>query len=852
MVIKRILLLVVLLTTYMLVGFGQSTNGDLVVERENGENLSLLLKRINLRIRDTGQVELLLKISHILWYNRHGRELTLDSCDAFAKQAYRLSADLQYVEGATEAGFMLCRAAIEKGDILAARRIMSKSYGAQRARLLLLIGEYYAFKFQPGEPQYRLALPLILEGIQSSQKIKSGKWMDQGLLLLGKYQFKKGDSQAGKKAILTIIAKYEKSQDYLKTAHFWSELALYMPENNKTYHDIIKSYERAIHYFMLANDKKNAAYSLRDLAMVNGNHNQLDSAEKHLMRCVALLKDIDEEPSPTTYAMIGDFYRFTGQYEKAVIYALQGIKSAKSERSKDRFYFLLGNIYELRGEYEKSLHYLYATYNSELKVEGDLLHVYAYRITNVITASGKPKKALSYLTNFLREHPSTLVNRKQLFCHSFIDIYSKLGDYKTAEKYCIEMLNLNKAVEVENGRNQNNGITLEGCGAYFLAGRFYTDWKKYDKGGKYLKKSLEDPQYFDYQQQLDTYRLLAKTDSASGNFRSAFKNFQVFKRLNDSVSNASTSRRISELNIRFETEQQLNDIKLLKNNQRMQQAELQKSAMIRNLTVGGAVLLLIVAIIFILGYRNKKRISEELRFQRDEIDRKNAEMRILLNKNEKFLKEKDEHIKEKDWLLKEIHHRVKNNLQIVISLLNSQSKYLEDPDTLTALQGSQNRIFSISLIHQKLYQDDNLAGISFQTYIKELTDHLSNSLNTDEKVYFDLKADDVLLDVSQAVPLGLITNEAITNAMKHAFKGQKEGIISISFLKEDNDWLSLMIADNGIGLPQDYNIEEADSLGITLMRGLSDQLKAEFEFTGWPAVRIRMRWKKSKLQKSFK
>jgi two-component sensor histidine kinase len=88
--------------------------------------------------------------------------------------------------------------------------------------------------------------------------------------------------------------------------------------------------------------------------------------------------------------------------------------------------------------------------------------------------------------------------------------------------------------------------------------------------------------------------------------------------------------------------------------------------------------------------------------------------------------------------------------------------------------------------------------------------------------------------------------------MKHAFKGQKEGIISISFLKEDNDWLSLMIADNGIGLPQDYNIEEADSLGITLMRGLSDQLKAEFEFTGWPAVRIRLRWKKSKLQKSFK
>jgi two-component sensor histidine kinase len=134
---------------------------------------------------------------------------------------------------------------------------------------------------------------------------------------------------------------------------------------------------------------------------------------------------------------------------------------------------------------------------------------------------------------------------------------------------------------------------------------------------------------------------------------------------------------------------------------------------------------------------------------------------------------------EKEWLMKEIHHRVKNNLQIVISLLSTQSNYIDNDIAYNAIRESQHRMQAISLIYQKLYQSENLARVDIRSYIAELVTYLRESFDTDPRIRFELDIVPLDLEVTRAVPLGLILNEAITNAIKYAFPDERTGKISI-------------------------------------------------------------------------
>jgi PAS domain S-box-containing protein len=184
---------------------------------------------------------------------------------------------------------------------------------------------------------------------------------------------------------------------------------------------------------------------------------------------------------------------------------------------------------------------------------------------------------------------------------------------------------------------------------------------------------------------------------------------------------------------------------------------------------------------------------------------------------------------EKDVLLKEIHHRVKNNMAVISGLLSLQSNYIDNPAAKDIFRESQNRIKSMALIHEKLYQSESLARIEFSSYIKDLTNSIiifnrSNAARIELKIF----ASEVMIDVNAAVPLGLILNELLSNAYKHAFKGRSEGIIELHFNKEGGQY-RLVVSDNGIGIPDHRNLENADSLGITLIYALASQLGAKVE-----------------------
>ena len=193
----------------------------------------------------------------------------------------------------------------------------------------------------------------------------------------------------------------------------------------------------------------------------------------------------------------------------------------------------------------------------------------------------------------------------------------------------------------------------------------------------------------------------------------------------------------------------------------------------------------------------------------------------------KAVRETKRALKEKDILLREIHHRVKNNLQVISSLLSLQSGQHVGGSPYEVLQDTQNRVKSMSLIHEKLYMASDISHIDFDDYLKVLVDHMAMSymINPDS-VKIDVNVDDIVLDVDTAISCGLVVNELVSNSMKYAFKDQAEGKISISMeLEESGDFMILTIEDNGIGMPASLDIKNLDSLGLQLVDTLVCEMR---------------------------
>ena len=206
----------------------------------------------------------------------------------------------------------------------------------------------------------------------------------------------------------------------------------------------------------------------------------------------------------------------------------------------------------------------------------------------------------------------------------------------------------------------------------------------------------------------------------------------------------------------------------------------------------------------------------------------------------KIITQKNEEIRhllaEKKWLLKELHHRVKNNLHTVICLLESQAVYLQN-DALKAIENTQRRIYAMSLIHQKSYQSEDIKTIDVDTYLPEFIQYLHDSFGNMQQIRFRLEIPPLKLNVSQAIPVALIINEALTNSFKYAFPGQRPGEIFIGMGYTDQG-IQLVIADNGIGIQVDPGAGEPNSLGLELIKGLSEDLKAKISFDNQNGTRI--------------
>ena len=229
--------------------------------------------------------------------------------------------------------------------------------------------------------------------------------------------------------------------------------------------------------------------------------------------------------------------------------------------------------------------------------------------------------------------------------------------------------------------------------------------------------------------------------------------------------------------------------------------ELAKEKKTRRIMLAGSAILLLAGGIIFYQYRRQKAKSRIIQKQSDNLQ----------------------------VLMKEIHHRVKNNLQVISSLLDLQSLTIADSQASEAVKEGKNRVQSMALIHQNLYSEDNIKGIKAKAYISNLLQSLCDSYNiNNDKVKLNTEIDDLNLDVDTMIPLGLVMNELVSNSLKYAFKDGRNGELNI-ILREEPQHLLLRVSDNGTGYPEGVNAKDSKSFGMKMIRAFAQKLKAKLD-----------------------
>ncbi|SOE23758.1 Two-component sensor histidine kinase, contains HisKA and HATPase domains [Spirosomataceae bacterium TFI 002] len=304
------------------------------------------------------------------------------------------------------------------------------------------------------------------------------------------------------------------------------------------------------------------------------------------------------------------------------------------------------------------------------------------------------------------------------------------------------------------------------------------------------------------------YKNLYEAYKGLGQQSKALEAYENYWRIQEKFLETERSKAISSVEQEFQTFKKDTEIEILKKDKSLSQTQL-------NSAIGAAVLLGLLSLLFFSRFRLKKKSAEELSIKNAEIQEQSVVIQTALT--------------EKETLLREIHHRVKNNLQIISSLLNIQSDGIDDPGVLSSIKEGQSRVQAMSLIHSNLYQSKHINNVDIENYLKELVAYLSQMFaGSNKDIEIEVSAKQIEFDIDTAIPLGLIVNELVSNAYKYAFDQQEKGQIKIGINSINDTDYELHVKDNGKGLGEGFDPKKSKSLGLKLVKILSKQLRGKF------------------------
>jgi two-component sensor histidine kinase len=705
-----------------------------------------------------------------------------------------------------------------------------KASGALRAKMLIDIGEYYVFK--PGLYKKTLdsALPYIWEAINYSRKENLMRSEQDGYCLLGKYYFSLGNFDSARICFIKNINGSLAVGDKSTAAHWWSEFGIYMPLTKTTFPENVYAFSRARQIYESVGDEKSAMYAYREIGYAEEAYGNIYKADSILRYIIRKSHDLEIPNVYTTYLRLALVESEIGNFNNALDFGFKARTNFETLKIpiSARYFKTMGDIYWEINDIPNALH----SYEQSLTLMKYHflfdIHKACFNIIQAYIMLGDLPTAWKRLLTFTKNYPAVRSCDRETMKAAYAGWYFANHDYELAEKFYKEMIQLDEKSIDEESKDFVMTSSVYGSEAQLLIGRFYVSQLQFKAAIPYLLKAfilklvIKTP----LSRIRDIYELLYKADSAIGDYPLALKNLSIFKQLSDSMVNVTKNRQIAELLIRYETEKKDRDLILQKKSNQLlvkqseyQGRELSYTMRLRNLTLVGIVLMILISGLLYSRYRIKQRANIEIR-----------------NKN----KELEQLLRDKDWLVKEIHHRVKNNLQTIVSLLESQSVNLKS-EALEAVQDSRNRIYAMSLIHQKLYQTETNSSISMEAFFPDLIENLRESFNVRQRIRFCQDIEPIVLDVSQAIPIGLILNEVVINSIKYAFPTDRvNNEVNIYMGRKSNGVIEFRVSDNGIGLSRDFETKAEKGLGIKLMRGLTEELHGFFCLDSFGGTRIRI------------
>ena len=703
-------------------------------------------------------------------------------------------------------------------------KMQLKSAGEDSAKVVLLqrLATYYADL--PGEAATDLEQAKILNGqaLVLSEKLSYLKGQGISYTILSQILREKGDYAAGKPMAEKAVQVLEKTKLFTATANAYIELSNYYSiDQVGELKEKEKLYSQAVSLIQKTSDRLRYADALKFLGDLHNCQSKYVQSLAELKKALSIYQRIGYTRLQDIYDLLGYVSMQMNHMHEALAYGLLAIQVGERNRDSTMTmcagYNRLAVTYTELDNHLKSSEYFLKALGIARRLKAlDAELPITTNLANEYRRLGRFGVAVTLLQQGLKRCPPDRQEARIILYYCLVNSYIRLQNYDQASRYCTLMLNL-------AGKTSTSYFT--GANVKNSAIELFIKTGKFQKAEKLIRERRSDSKNttnFTELSQLEKFAAMA--DSAQGKYLSSLQHFHQYKILEDSLAKRNQAKQVAFLQVQFDSDNKdrnialkVKNIQLLTKQGLLQKAQLQKASVIRNAVIAGILLLAILLGVIFNRFQIKKRSNKQLLYQQVIINRKNRSLETLVD-------DKDRLLKDKEWLLKEIHHRVKNNLQIVISLLNTQSANLENGVALAAIQESQHRMRSISLIHEKLYQSEHVATIDMFEYISDLIEYLEESFDINARIEIDLLVEPLSLDVAQAVPLGLILNEAITNCIKYAFKNCQKGKITISLDETAEHYCTLTISDNGCGLPAGYDQARSTSLGMSLMHGLSRQL----------------------------
>jgi two-component system, sensor histidine kinase PdtaS len=704
---------------------------------------------------------------------------------------------------------------------------------------LLKNGSYYLSKSENENKELDSAKYFFDKALSLSRSIGSYKWINASLEWKGDYYLKKDMLDSGEACFQQVIDYYHRKEQLAEEAKTWRRMGDGINNGIRSFAPAkAESFEYAYQLYRKMGDSLNALESLKDAADAHMYEPNLDLAEKELLSVAESYKAIHFRKIHFTYDLLNAVAGLKGDLAKEVLYTMEMVRSLDSAEMNNRedsilvgrLYSNAGLTFERAAMWDRALFFARKGWRT-LQIEDwdDEYFSWMSHLCRDLVRNDSAQEALSFVLAATRNRQPSNGFEKAKIATALGTCYWALGDSYKAEKEFLKAIDILERDKIRRSEPKYLAWDQE---MTISAGNFFLSSHKYNIANFCANRLSTTTYLITLGQRARIELFKSKVDSAMGRYHSALKHFAAYQQMNDSLFGIQKTAQIQELQMKYILDKKDNDIslqganiKLLKKENEFQQMQVGKSRNLRNM-MGVALLLLVLLVgMGYNRYRIKQQRNRELELKQAEISTKNRQLEQLLQENK--------------WLLQEVHHRVKNNLQTVTSLLTSQMESAERGPAVEAIRESRQRIDAIAMIHQRLYNSNNYSSIMMPAYTADLVEHLREVFRPGPRILFSMFVEPIALDIAVALPAALILNEAISNALKHAFPGEMPGNITISMETVSENKVKLEVIDDGIGFSE-KEVDNNKSFGIRLIRGLVSDISGESQIINGNGTTVRV------------